>query len=167
MARYAGIFAAHARGRHALTGRGMRHRSAPPPSASAPSAPAVDGPGRSSKQAGDPHHVGDRAPGDPHHVGDRAPEAVVGPADPGRGRRLEWSKLMARAWKLDVLRCPRCDGRMRLVALVEDAVVARRILEHVGLPTRAPPPGRPWTPQPQLRLDEVGPAFDADPPSAF
>ena len=35
----------------------------------------------------------------------------------------------------DVLACPRCGGRVRLVALIEEARVIRRILGHLGLPT--------------------------------
>ena len=38
----------------------------------------------------------------------------------------------------DVLACPRCGGRLRLVALIEEARVIRRILGHLGLPTELP-----------------------------
>jgi hypothetical protein len=40
---------------------------------------------------------------------------------------------------LDVLACPRCGGRMRYVATILDGQVARRILEHLQMPARAPP----------------------------
>lgn len=45
---------------------------------------------------------------------------------------------------------------MRLVAVIQDERVARRILEHLGLPARAPPRGRPWRSgvQEQLALDD-------------
>lgn len=32
------------------------------------------------------------------------------------------------------LRCPRCAGRMQLIATIEDSAVAQRILAHLGLP---------------------------------
>ena len=52
---------------------------------------------------------------------------------------------MQRAFQEDVLRCPRCDGRMRLIALVRDHAVAAKILRHLGLSSRAPPrPSRVW-----------------------
>ena len=35
---------------------------------------------------------------------------------------------------LDVLRCPRCAGRMELIATVDDPAVVVRILAHLGLP---------------------------------
>ena len=40
---------------------------------------------------------------------------------------------MRRAFEVDVLTCPRCGGRLRLVALIEASAVARRILTHLGL----------------------------------
>ena len=45
---------------------------------------------------------------------------------------------------------------MRLVAVIQDERVARSILEHLGLPARAPPRGGPWRAagQEQLSLDE-------------
>src|SRR5260370_41237340 len=69
-----------------------------------------------------------------------------GPDDAGRARRLDWAKLMKRAYAVDVLRCPRCEGPTRLVSLIEDQRIAQKILFHLGLSTRAPPRGPPWRP---------------------
>jgi hypothetical protein len=52
---------------------------------------------------------------------------------------LDWGKLLKRAFAVDVLVCPKCSGPMRLVALIEDERVARKILVYLGLPARAPP----------------------------
>jgi hypothetical protein len=41
---------------------------------------------------------------------------------------------MRRAFDLDVLRCPRCAGRMELIATSEAPAVIARILAHLGLP---------------------------------
>jgi hypothetical protein len=41
---------------------------------------------------------------------------------------------MQRSFGLDVLACPRCGGRFRLIALIEEAAVVRRSLRHLGLP---------------------------------
>ena len=41
---------------------------------------------------------------------------------------------------LDVLACPRCGGRLRLVALIDQAAVITRILRHLHLPTEVPTP---------------------------
>jgi hypothetical protein len=52
--------------------------------------------------------------------------------------------LMRRLFAVEVLACPRCEGRMRVLATLEDPRVIRKILEHVGLPAEAiaarPPP---------------------------
>lgn len=48
-----------------------------------------------------------------------------------------------RSWRtfgIDVLACPRCGGRLRLIALIEQAAVIDRILRHLGVPTEIPAP---------------------------
>jgi len=87
---------------------------------------------------------------DPRPAPRLAVPTLAGPDDTTRDRRLEWT-LMMRAYAVDVLRCPRCAGPMRLISLIEDGRVATRILMHLGLPARAPPRGRPWRP-PQRQL---------------
>ena len=47
---------------------------------------------------------------------------------------------MARTFGIDVLACPRCGGRLRLIALIEQAAVIDRILRHLGVPTEIPAP---------------------------
>jgi hypothetical protein len=54
-------------------------------------------------------------------------------------RNYAWAELMKRVWAIDVLECPRCCGRMRLVAAIHAQDALRRILECLGLPSRAPP----------------------------
>ena len=51
-----------------------------------------------------------------------------------RPRHWTWAALMRRAIDLDVLRCPRCAGRMQLIATIDDPAVIQRILAHLGLP---------------------------------
>jgi hypothetical protein len=78
---------------------------------------------------------------------------------------LDWGKLLKRAFAVDVLVCPKCAGPMRLVALIEDERVARKILVYLGLPARAPPRGRPWRPGQQLLVADDAGRFDGiDPP---
>lgn len=55
------------------------------------------------------------------------------------GRNYTWAELMKRVWSIDVLQCPRCLGRMRIVAAIHDPDATRKILECLGLPSRAPP----------------------------
>ena len=56
---------------------------------------------------------------------------------------------MRRAFDVDVPACPRCGGRLRLLALLEAGVATARILRHLGLATEVPaarPAGAPPLP---------------------
>jgi len=64
-------------------------------------------------------------------------QPIAGPRRPGA---LRWADLMRRTFGFDVLACPRCAGRLRLIALTEQASVIQRILRHLGLPTEIPTP---------------------------
>jgi hypothetical protein len=61
----------------------------------------------------------------------------------------------------DVLACPRCGGRLRLIALIEEAAVIQRILRHLGVSTEIPAP-RPARapPLPMGPPDQAGWAAD-------
>ncbi len=52
--------------------------------------------------------------------------------------RVPWSILLRRTFDVDVLECPKCHGRLRLLGTVEDPAAARAILERLGFPTDAP-----------------------------
>jgi hypothetical protein len=58
-------------------------------------------------------------------------------------RHWAWAALMRRAFGLDVLACPRCGGRLRLIATVEDPEAIRAILAALATSReregRAPP----------------------------
>ena len=59
-----------------------------------------------------------------------------------------WARLIRKVYEVDPLECPKCKGPMRVIALIEDAGVIRRILEHLGL----------WAPLPTERSPPVDPA---------
>jgi hypothetical protein len=58
-------------------------------------------------------------------------------------RHWSWAKLMHRAFEIDVLACPRCGGRLRLLATVEDPREIHEVLAALALSAspmdRAPP----------------------------
>jgi hypothetical protein len=45
-------------------------------------------------------------------------------------RAWTWAALMHRAFGIDVLACPQCGGRLRLIATLHDPAVIRWILAH-------------------------------------
>jgi hypothetical protein len=58
-------------------------------------------------------------------------------------------RSLSLAFALDVLACV-CGGRRRVLAVIKDERVARKILEHLGLPAQAPEVARAVVPQGDL-----------------
>jgi hypothetical protein len=56
-----------------------------------------------------------------------------------RRRNYAWAALMARVFEIDVLQCPDCQGRLRILAAIHPPANTRKILECMGLPIRPPP----------------------------
>ena len=53
-------------------------------------------------------------------------------------RYRPWAELLKRTFQIDVLCCPKCQGRMKLVAMVTDPRSVTRFLRALGEPTEAP-----------------------------
>jgi hypothetical protein len=54
-------------------------------------------------------------------------------------RWIAWAKLMQRVFAVDVLECPRCGGKMKILATIHPPEATAAILESLGLSPRAPP----------------------------
>jgi hypothetical protein len=67
--------------------------------------------------------------------------------------RVPWAELLSRVFKVDVLQCENCGGRMTVLAFLTERVVVKKILEHLGLPATGPPRA-PARGAAQLELDE-------------
>lgn len=59
-------------------------------------------------------------------------------------RNYSWAELMKRVWDVDVLKCDRCGGRMRILCAINAPEAIVKILDCLGLPSRPPPQ---FTPQ--------------------
>ncbi len=57
-----------------------------------------------------------------------------------RPRHFAWADLLRRTFEIDVLACPDCGGRLRLLATIEDPELIAKILRHLELPEDAPEP---------------------------
>jgi len=73
----------------------------------------------------------------------------VSPAHP-RYRQL-WAQLLSRTFAQDVLECPECKGRMRLISMINEPTTIEKILAYLGLPT-SPPVIATARPPPQLEI---------------
>jgi hypothetical protein len=83
----------------------------------------------------------------------QATEDGTAPCDPtpcsATGSRYRpWAELLRRTFAVDVETCPRCGGRMRLLAVITDLAQVARFLHHRREPTeppaRAPPREPPY-----------------------
>ncbi len=75
-----------------------------------------------------------------------ASDEPVRPAHAGAYR--PWAELLARTFAVDVLACPKCQGRMKLLGLVKNPAIISRTLATVGeateVPRRSPGRGPPY-----------------------
>jgi hypothetical protein len=56
-----------------------------------------------------------------------------------RHERLQWAELLRRTYAIDVLVGEDCGARREMIAFLTAPDSIRRILEHLGPPTRPPP----------------------------
>jgi hypothetical protein len=85
-------------------------------------------------------------------------------APPGTLYRLPWADLLRRVFVVDALECPRCQGRMRIVAAVREANAVERILRYLGHEPRAPSLTSARAPPERDLVDEPSGDF-VDPPT--
>ena len=67
-----------------------------------------------------------------------APDAAPSPTARSP-HRYRWAELMRRVFSIDVLRCEHCGERRKLIALITNLIVVRRILAHLGFECEPPP----------------------------
>lgn len=152
-------------GRARAANGGASARSAPP---SAPRRAAADNaPGRPATTAAlttSPAPTGgDPAPARPGDVIRLAPnvlsvqhwDRLLGGLLYAASPRVDWASLLRRSFSADVLQCPKCNGRLRVLAVITEREPINRILEHVGMPTEAPPLARARDPSEALDDDEA------------
>jgi hypothetical protein len=60
-----------------------------------------------------------------------------------RPRRLGWANLLARVFAIDITRCRKCGGRMRVLEVVSDPDDIVRVLHGAQAPPRPPRPAPP------------------------
>jgi hypothetical protein len=63
--------------------------------------------------------------------------------------RKNWARLTQKIYEVDPLSCPKCSGKMKVISLIEEEEVIKKILNHLRL----------WEikPRPELRLPVAAP----------
>ena len=71
------------------------------------------------------------------------PEYHITEDDSPVGLNKSWARLIQKIYEVDPLLCPKCGGRMRIIALLEDYKVVKKILDWLGIyeaQRKRPPP---------------------------
>jgi hypothetical protein len=76
--------------------------------------------------------------------------------------RVDWARLLRRSLSIDVLECPKCHGRLRVLAVITEREPVARILARLGMPTEAPPLARARDPTDELDNDDVAGQLSLD-----
>ncbi len=93
-----------------------------------------------------------------------APQLTLEEDDPSNKPRMHWARLLKRVFNIDVESCPLCQGRVRIIAAIEEPPVIKKILEHLGLPSTPPrihgPRGPPPTALDEFAQSALSPDID-------
>ena len=87
-------------------------------------------------------------------------ELVQSDQEPKSGpKRMSWARLLKRVFNIDISQCPRCSGKMKILAAIEDPKVIRKILDHLGIPSSPPKLGSSRGPPPTNQEDFFNQTF--------
>jgi hypothetical protein len=72
--------------------------------------------------------------------------------DSSKEYRKNWARLIQKIYETDPLCCPKCSGKMKIISVIDDEDVIKRVLKHLDLweIKQRPPPkatGPPKTPE--------------------
>ena len=81
--------------------------------------------------------------------------------EPRRGPSPTWAQCIKRVYEIDPLECPKCNGKMRIIAFVQDTAEIKKIMHALGLPdyTAPPPIPRPSNFEEHLFVNDI-PDYD-------
>ena len=104
---------------------------------------------------------------------------ILQPEESSKEYRKNWARLIQKIYKVDPLTCPKCHGRMRVISVIEDQDVIKKLLNHLGLwqVEPRPPPKETGAPKPpeyhidystsQLPVSDTWLYVDPKSPEAF
>ena len=65
------------------------------------------------------------------------PDIDFGPS--AKGSQAAWTRLLAKIYEVDPLRCRKCGSEMRVLAVITNPDEVRKILKHLIKIGRSPP----------------------------
>jgi endonuclease III len=71
--------------------------------------------------------------------------------DSSKERRKNWARLIQKIYEVDPLTCPKCSGTMKVISVIEEEEIIKKILKHLGLWDRKARPPPKATGPPKIR----------------
>jgi len=79
-------------------------------------------------------YYSNRVRGDRKKKGKESEVAALRDSDISRKAfRKNWDRFIQKIYHVDPLICPKCQGKTRIISWIEDEVVIKKILKHLGL----------------------------------
>ena len=64
---------------------------------------------------------------------DDAIPSILEPDGSSREFRKNWARLIQKIYEVDPITCPKCSATMKVINVIEDEDVIKKILKHLGL----------------------------------
>jgi hypothetical protein len=58
---------------------------------------------------------------------------ILEPDKSSKEGRKNWSRLIQKIYEVDPLICPKCSGEMKVISVIEDEEVIKKILKNLNL----------------------------------
>jgi hypothetical protein len=58
---------------------------------------------------------------------------ILEPSGSSKEYRKNWARLIQKIYEVDPLTCPKCSGPMKVISIIEDEEVVKKILKHLDL----------------------------------
>ncbi len=86
--------------------------------------------------------------------------SILEPDGSSREYKRNWARLIQKIYETDPLCCPKCQGRMKVISVIEQPEIIKKILKHLGLwVMKARPPPKTSAPQPNVHIDKSDSQF--------
>ena len=81
--------------------------------------------------------------------------SILEPDGSSKEHRKNWARLIQKIYETDPLCCPLCQGRMKMISVIEQHEIVKIILKHLGLwEVKARLPPKTNAPQPDVHIDK-------------
>jgi hypothetical protein len=72
----------------------------------------------------------------------RAKPAFEVKGNPSKAYTMSWAQRLKRVFAIEIEKCEKCGGKVKIIASIEDPEVIRKILTHLGLGEASGPRSR-------------------------